>query len=44
MTKSLIKELKNSVSWEVSDYFHNIFRGWSIDDVKKILSPTPNDN
>ena len=37
ITKEFIANLKNEVSWEVSDYFENIFRGWSIEDIRGIL-------
>jgi len=34
-----IDYLKNHVTWEVTDYEENIFRGWTIDEVKQLLIP-----
>lgn len=37
VTKKLINELKETVQWTVTDYYENIFRGWSVNDVKNML-------
>ena len=38
VTKAYVEYLKNTVSWEVEEYESNIFRGWTVDDVKSILA------
>ena len=35
--------LKRTVSWEVEDYETNIFRGWSLDEVRDMLGVIPED-
>lgn len=37
----MINELRGSVDWEITDYYENIFRGWTIEDAKKILGTIP---
>ncbi len=37
VTQNFEDELRASVTWEVASYEENIFKGWSIDDVKSIL-------
>jgi len=41
VTKKLITELRDTVSWEQTDYFENIFRGWTVEDIKNMLGLLP---
>ncbi len=36
-TKEYVDYLKKTVSWEVQEYEDNIFRGWTVDEVKQML-------
>jgi len=40
ITRSQIEYLKRTVSWEVEEYENNIFRGWSVDELKTLLGYT----
>ena len=45
ITKDYTEYLKRHVSWEVVDYEDNIFRGWTIDEARKLLgAKIPDDN
>eukprot|EP00826_Nyctotherus_ovalis_P023435 TRINITY_DN17_c0_g1_i1.p2 TRINITY_DN17_c0_g1~~TRINITY_DN17_c0_g1_i1.p2 ORF type:complete len:296 (-),score=61.35 TRINITY_DN17_c0_g1_i1:109-996(-) len=37
--QAYIDYLRGQVTWEVADYEENIFRGWTIDEVKELLIP-----
>jgi cathepsin B len=37
ITQNFIEEVKRSVSWETTTYEENIFRGWTVDEVKGIM-------
>lgn len=37
VTKEYTDYLKKHVSWEVAEYEDNIFRGWTVDEIKSIL-------
>jgi len=40
ITKSYLEDLKSRVDWEVVDYEDSPFRGWTIDELKSLLSPS----
>lgn len=40
ITREEIEYLKRTVSWEVEEYENNIFRGWTVEEVKAILGYT----
>jgi len=37
--QAYVDYLKAHVTWEVADYEENIFRGWTIDEIKELLIP-----
>jgi cathepsin B len=37
--QAYVDYLKTHVTWEVTDYEDNIFRGWTVDEVKELLIP-----
>jgi len=37
--QAYVDYLKAHVTWQVTDYEDNIFRGWTIDEIKEILTP-----
>ena len=41
VTKEYVEELKKSVTWQVTNYEDNIFRGWSMDEVRVLLGLRP---
>jgi hypothetical protein len=40
ITRDIVDYLKRTVDWEVEDYETNIFRGWTVDEVKNLLGYT----
>ena len=37
VSKEYVEYLKNTVTWEVEEYENNVFRGWTVDEVKQML-------